>query len=183
MNDQVPLAVAVSPFSLSLKLRLQAWMFVRSMIFRFIPHKLGFLRIILLKLFGAKIGKRCYVHPSVKIHMPWKLTMGDHSAIDFDTYIYNLDKVNIGDYVSIAYACNLNTGTHDFTDPYLKLITRPINILSGAFIGTQAYVAPGVTVGRMAVIGARSIVTKDMPDDYFCIGTPAKQYKLRVIQK
>ena len=111
--------------------------------------------------------------------MPWNLTMGERSAIDFDVLIYSLDKVVIGDYVSISYKANINTGSHDHSDPHFALITKPVTIKSGAFIGTESYIAPGVTIGQMAVIGARSVVTKDMPSDMICFGHPCKPYKRR----
>jgi putative colanic acid biosynthesis acetyltransferase WcaF len=171
---------SVSPFSFGLKFRLQVWWVVERFIFRLIPHKLNRLRITLLKMFGAKIGKGCFVHPRATIYMPWNLVMGDFSSIDFDSIIYNIDKVFIGSYVSIAYGCNINTASHDYTDPCFGLIMKQIIISSGVFLGTQAYVSPGVTIGKMAVVGARSVVTKDIPENYICFGSPAKTYKLRI---
>jgi putative colanic acid biosynthesis acetyltransferase WcaF len=79
----------------------------------------------------------------------------------------------------MQYRANINTGSHDHSDPHFALITKPINIKSGAFIGTESYISPGVIIGSMAVIGARSVVTKDMPSDMICFGHPCKPYKKR----
>lgn len=154
-------------------------MLVQGTLFKFSPHKLNKFRIWLLRQFGADIGNYCFVHPNATIYMPWNLIMGERSAIDFDAMIYNLDKVMIGDFVSISYKVNINTGSHDYRDPYFKLITKPVIIQSGAFVGTESYIAPGVTIGEMAVIGARSVVTRDMPSDMICFGHPCKPYKER----
>ena len=105
--------------------------------------------------------------------------MGRHSGIAFETNVYNLDTVVIGDHVSIAHRVHLNTASHDYRDPAFGLVTKPITIRSGAFVGTDTYVGPGVTIGEMAVIGARSVVTKDMPQEMVCYGHPCRPIKRR----
>ena len=164
-------------FSVKTKLLLMAWLFVHRFIFRLSPHK-GF-RLWLLKVFGANISNTCFVHSSALIYMPWNLTMGERSSIDFDALVYSLGKVVIGDYVSISYKVNINTGSHDYSDPFFSLITKPVIINSGAFIGADVYISPGVEIGQMAVIGARSVVTKSLPANYVCMGHPCKPYKVR----
>ncbi len=168
-----------SVFTTKTKIKLALWTFIQGTFFRWTPHKLNKFRLWLLNLFGADIKSTCFIHPKATIYMPWNLTMGERSAIDFEALIYSLDKVIIGDYVSISYRANINTGSHDHSDPHFALITKPINIKSGAFIGTESYISPGVIIGSMAVIGARSVVTKDMPSDMICFGHPCKPYKKR----
>jgi len=168
-----------SVFTTKTKIKLAIWMLVQGAIFRFSPHKLNKFRLWLLNIFGANVQKNCFVHAKATIYMPWNLKMGNNSAIDFDTLIYSLDKVTIGDFVSISYKVNINTGSHDHSDPHFGLITKPVKIDSGTFIGTESYIAPGVTIGQMAVIGARSVVTKDMPSDMICFGHPCQPYKKR----
>ncbi len=168
-----------SALTTKIKIKLALWLFIQNTLFRFTPHKLNKFRLWLLKIFGADIQMSCFVHPQATIYMPWNLSMGNNSAIDFGALIYSLDKVIIGDFVSISYKVNINTGSHDHSDPEFALITKPVRIESGAFIGTESYVAPGVTIGQMAVIGARSVVTKDMPSDMICFGHPCKPYKKR----
>lgn len=105
--------------------------------------------------------------------------MGSHSGIAFETNVYNLDTVVIGDHVSIAHRVHLNTASHDYRDPGFGLVTKPISIRSGAFVGTDTYIGPGVRIGEMAVIGARSVVTKDMPQEMVCYGHPCRPIKRR----
>lgn len=183
MNDKIWLRPSKSPWSLKVKIKLSLWLIIQKTIFRLSPHKFSFFRIFLLKLFGAKIGDNCFIHQSVNIYMPWNLEIGIFSSIDFDTMIYSMSKIKIGDFVSIAYKVNINTGSHDYTDPYFKLITKPVIIENGAFIGTETYISPGVKIGEMAVIGARSVVTKNMPDSYVSFGNPCKPYKIREPKK
>lgn len=168
-----------SSFSKKIKIKLLLWLITYKFFFQFTPHKLNKVRIGLLRLFGASISENCFIHPKALIYMPWNFEMGHRSAIDFDAIVYSLGKVIIGDFVSISYKVNINTASHDYTDPYFSLITQPVVIKSGVFIGTDSYLSPGVTIGEMVVIGARSTVTKDMPDNYVCFGHPCKPYKLR----
>lgn len=178
-QSNIWLKPSISPFSKKIKIKLLLWMIVYKVLFQFIPHKLNTFRIILLRLFGAKIGKKCFIHPKAMIYMPWNLEMGNRSAIDFNVMIYSLDKVIIGDFVSISYKVNINTASHDYTDPYFSLITKRVVIKSGAFVGKDSYISFGTIIEEMTVIGARSTVTKDMPDNYICFGHPCKPYKIR----
>lgn len=168
-----------SGFTTNTKIKLAIWLLVQGTLFRFTPHKLNKFRLWLLKIFGANIQMSCFVHPKATVYMPWNLSMGNNSAIDFEVLVYNLDKVTIGDFVSISYKVNINTGTHDHSDPHFALITKKVRIESGAFIGTESYISPGIIIGEMAVIGARSVVTKDMPSHMICFGHPCKPYRKR----
>ena len=73
---------------------------------------------------------------------------------------------------SEAYLC---TGTHDFTDPCLQLITKPIMIGKNSFIGARAMILPGVCIGDQVIVGAMSVVSKDVPDHQIVVGNPAKK--------
>lgn len=161
-----------------LKIKLLLWLLIQKTVFKFSPSKL--FRIWLLNAFGANVKNDCFISSSALIYMPWNLVMGNRSSIDFDTLVYSLDKVILGDFVSIAYNVNINTGSHDFTDVHLALLTAPIVIESGVFIGADSYIAPGVNIGCMSVIGARSNVFHDMPEDHICFGSPCRPIKKRV---
>lgn len=71
-----------------------------------------------------------------------------------------------------AYLC---TGTHDFKDPSLQLLTKPITIGKNSFIGARAMILPGVSIGSRAIVGAMSVVSKDIPDHQIVVGNPAKK--------
>ncbi|HEY5627214.1 MAG TPA: WcaF family extracellular polysaccharide biosynthesis acetyltransferase [Nitrospira sp.] len=168
-----------SPFTVRKRIIVGLWWLVQATLFRMSPHPMHAWRRSLLRLFGAKMGAGSGVHASVKVWFPGNLSIGEHSGIGFDSVIYNLDKVEIDDFVSVAQRVHLNTGTHDYSDPAFTLVAKPIVIKSGAFIGTDTYVGPGVVIGEMAVIGARSVVTKSMPAEMVCYGHPCRPIKPR----
>lgn len=140
------------------------------------------LRILLLKLFGAKIGPACHIGAGVKVWIPWNLTMGERSCIGFNTEIYNFARVEIGDHVVVSQRNYICTSTHDPTHPHFPLVSSAIAIGSQAWIAAGAFLAPGVTIGEGAVVGACSVVTKSMPAWTICAGNPCRPLKPRVIR-
>ena len=78
-----------------------------------------------------------------------------------------------------AYLC---TGTHDFNDSSFQLITKKITIENNAFIGVRAMIMPGITVGRKAIVGAQSVVTKNVKPNQIVAGNPAREIGLRKSQ-
>ena len=181
MDDKnIWLNKSASPYKLSEKIRMQIWWIVERIFFRLSFQKLRGWRNFLLRLFGAKIGSGVGIHPKARIWLPWNLEIGNNTGIGFDVLIYNLGKVVIGNYSTISQRTHINTGSHDINDPDFKLITKPVNIGSGVFIGTETYISPGVTIGDMAVVGARSVVTKDLPANMICYGHPCIPIKERV---
>jgi len=94
---------------------------------------------------------------------------------------YSLGKIKIMEGATIAQESYLCTGTHDFNDPSLQLITKPITIGKNAFIGARAMILPGVSIGNHAIVGAMSVVPKDVPDHQIVAGNPAKKIGERAI--
>lgn len=166
-----------SPYSFLEKIRMGIWWGVEPVLFRLVPHKFNYFRCLVLRIFGAKIGCNTFINRKAKIWFPWNLVIGNNSGIGFDALIYNLDKVVIGDFVTISQRVHINTGSHDYLDPAFRLITAPIFVLNGSFVGADTYVGLGVTVGELTVIGARSVVVKDMPSHNLCVGHPCVPIK------
>lgn len=156
----------------SKKIKLQVWRCVDSLFFKTSFNFLSCWRVFLLRAFGAKIGKGCYVSPQARIYMPWNLTMGNVSSID--DYVFIKDSVNvvIGDYVSISNFVHVFTGGHDVKERNFASQRKPVIIGNGAFIGADSYIGKGVSIGQMAVIGARSFVLKDIPENSIAFGSP-----------
>ena len=88
---------------------------------------------------------------------------------------YSLGKIEILAGATVAQEAYLCTGTHDFEDPSLQLITKPITIGKNSFIGARAMILPGVSIGDQAIIGAMSVVSKDVPDHQIVAGNSAKK--------
>lgn len=119
-------------------------------------------RRLLLRLFGARIGKRVAIKPGVRIKFPWKLSIGSDTWIGEDVWIDNLDRVEIGDNCCVSQGAYLCTGSHDWGTAAFDLITRPIKIADGAWIGARAVVAPGTAVGEGTVVGLGSTVSGNL---------------------
>jgi len=88
---------------------------------------------------------------------------------------YSLGKIEVLEEATIAQEVYLCTGTHDFNDPSLQLITKPITIGKNSFIGARAMILPGVCIGDRAIVGAMSVVLKDVADHQVVAGNPAKK--------
>ena len=164
------------------KLARLAWNTVWWLLFRTTPRWcLNSWRIFLLKIFGAKIGVGSKVSPSCFVWAPWNLEMGDYSALGDGVDCYSMDRISIGSKVAVSQRTFLCTGTHDISSLLRPLVTKPINIGDHAWVCAEAFIAPGVTIGKGAVIGARSVVTKDVSEWIVVAGNPAAFVKNRTL--
>lgn len=150
------------------------WWLVQAIIFPLTLHSSHSIRCWLLRLFGAKIGAGVAIRPTARITYPWKLEIGDYSWIGDDVVLYSLDDIYIGQHCVISQESYLCTGSHDLQDPAFNLQVAPIAIGNGAWIAADCFVAPGVTIGANAVIGARSSVFSDIPQQQVAWGSPCK---------
>jgi putative colanic acid biosynthesis acetyltransferase WcaF len=157
----------------------QLWWVVHSLFFRNSPQVAYGFRRCLLRIFGAKIGRRVIIRPSAVFTYPWKIEIGDHAWIGDDVVLYSLAKITIGPHAVISQRSYLCGGDHDYTDPSFPIRGKEINIGEQAWIAADVFIAPGVTVGAGTVIGARSSVFSDMPEAMVCVGYPCKPLKKR----
>jgi putative colanic acid biosynthesis acetyltransferase WcaF len=157
------------------------WYFVSSLFFtnRFIP--VNFLKIFLLRLFGAKIGKGVIIKPQANIKYPWLLDIGNHVWIGENVWIDNLAEVKIGGNSCLSQGAMLLTGNHDYKKAGFDLITAGIKLEDGVWIGAKATVCPGVHCGSHSVLAAGSIATKNLEPYSVYQGNPAKLVRKRVI--
>jgi putative colanic acid biosynthesis acetyltransferase WcaF len=169
-------------FSMANRLARLIWGVVYYLLFRFSPRPLHAYRALILKAFGARLGKGCHVYPSAKIWAPWNLEMDDQACLGNGVTCYNQAQITLGKKVVVSQGVHLCSGTHDYTDPGFQLFALPIVIGDQAWLCTESFVGPGVTVGKGAVVGARSVVLKDLPEWMVCAGMPAKPIKPRVMK-
>jgi putative colanic acid biosynthesis acetyltransferase WcaF len=148
-------------------------------LFRWSPRITFRWRASLLRLFGASVGSQVHIYPSVRVFAPWNLEIGDESAVGDGAQIYNLGVTAIGKQVTISQGAHLCAGTHDYTRPDLPLLKLPITIKDRVWICADAFIGPGVTVEEGAVIGARSVVVKDVEPWVVVTGNPASVTKER----
>lgn len=141
--------------------------------FKSVPRPFFEVRNYILRLFGASIGKNVRIHGSVNIYFPWNLQVDDYASIGEWVTLYNLSKIEIGRGTVISHKAHLCSATHDLTLPGRPLLLRPIKIHKDVWICTDAYLGPGVEVCSNSIVGARAVITKDLPSNHIAVGNPA----------
>ena len=176
---RVDRAVCPSPHSQWNKLGRVVWQIAWQVVFRLTPWFWQGPRRGLLRLFGASVGKGVQVMPSVKIWAPWHLELGDFATVSHGVDLYCVDKITIGAHATVSQRAFLCTATHAVDHPNMPLVTKPIVIEDGAWVAAEAFVAPGVTVGVDAVVGARAVAMRDVAAREIVAGNPAKLIRMR----
>lgn len=161
----------------------QLWWLVQATLFAMSPQFMYGWRNFLLRLFGAKIGVNVIIRPTARITYPWKLTVGNYAWVGDHVELYTLGEVVIGDNAVVSQRSYICTGSHDYRKASFDIYSLKTVIEAEAWVATDVYVAPGVTIGRGAVIGARSSVFSDMPAGMICVGSPAKPVKPRIMDE
>lgn len=125
-------------------------------------------------------GENVYIGPNVRIDEPFNLELGNNTCICTLTHISALGGVKIGDDTMISSLCSITTLTHPINSRSRvaePVISKPIVIGRNCWIGTGAIILSGITVGDDAIIGAGSVVTKDVSPATVVVGSPAKVLK------
>lgn len=171
-------------FSLTNKIGRLVWSIFYWILFR--PFNLGLFRmwrIILLRLFGAKVNAKANIYASAKIWAPWNLEMGEYTCLGPKVDCYNQGKITIGANTTISQKAYLCASSHDISDRKIPLILKPIVIEDQVWIASEAFIGPGVRIEQGAVVGARSAVFKDVKAWTVVGGNPAQFIKKRKIEK
>ncbi len=105
---------------------------------------------------------------------PWKVEIGDYSWIGDHVELYSLEKIIIGTNAVVSQRSYLCSAAHDHSDIAFPYKSAPVVIEDEAWVASDVFVGPGVTVGRGAVVGARSTVFKSIPEGSVAFGHPAK---------
>lgn len=160
------------------RVKSQLWKIVKMYFFKITPYQFSSLRVWILRRFGAKIGKGCYIAPTVDFTRPWYLEIGDNVSIDDFSCID--PPVIIESNTAIAKRCLIISDGHDVRSRGFDYYENPIRIGASVFIGAGSFIGNGVRIGQFACIGARSTVLKDVPENTIAFGNPCSVHSERI---
>jgi putative colanic acid biosynthesis acetyltransferase WcaF len=157
------------------------WLLVEKTVFRWSPRPCHGWRAWLLACFGAQIARigQVVVFPTVTVHFPWKLTLEPRAMLGPHVRVYNLAPIRLGYGANVSQFTHLCAGDHDYTQWALPVVCAPISIGDNAWVAADVFVGPGVQIGDLAVVGARSVVVTDLPPRKICVGQPCRPVKDR----
>ena len=182
-DKKVDLSKYKNSFSVKNRMVRMLWTIVWTILAKPFPRSIGnSWKLLLLRIFGAKIHSKAVVYSSVKIYMPWNLEMDAYSCLAPEVDCYNVDKIKIGANATVSQRTYLCTASHDISLPSNPLIHAPIIVCEQAWVGAEAYIGMGVTIGQGVVVGARACVYKDVEPWTIVGGNPAKFIKNRIIK-
>ncbi len=163
------------------KIKILIWYFINLLFFKTsIPYP-SKIKVLLLRIFGAKIGKNVVIKPCVNIKYPWFLKIGDNVWIGENVWIDNLTNVEVGNNVCISQGAYIFTGNHNYKTQTFDLIIKPVIIEDGVWIGAKAIVCPGVRCKSHSVLSVGSVATKDLEEYTVYQGNPADPKRKRTI--
>ena len=163
-------------------LKRSLWFFLGQPLLRAAWIPSSSMRVTLLRLFGARIGRGVVIKPSVDVKYPWHLVVGDDCWIGEHVWIDNLTTVRIGSNVCVSQGAYFCTGNHDWSDPHFGLMISPIQLGDGAWAGAKCFLTPGATLGQGAIAAAGAVVSGTIPDFEIHAGNPASFVKMRRIR-
>ena len=166
-------------FSLGNRLLRVIWQLSWLVLARFTPPPLHGWRRLVLRAFGAKIGRGARVHASVNIWLPANLELGEQVLIGPGVRLYNQGGIRIGARSVVSQRAHICASSHDLQDPEFQLVLRPVNIGDQCWVAAEAFVGPGVTMGDRSVLAARGVLFGDTAADGVYSGNPAAHLKPR----
>jgi len=157
------------------------WYFVNAIFFRNSMNPSSGIKVFLLKLFGAKVGKGVVIKPSVNIKYPWRLTIGNYTWVGENVWIDNLTDIKIGNNCCLSQGAMLLTGNHNYKKTTFDLITQGITLEDGVWIGAFSVVAPGINCKSHSVLAVNSVAVSELSPYTIYQGNPAKEVRKREI--
>ena len=165
------------------KVKIILWFFANSLIINnYLPIPMS-IKVLILRLFGAKIGKNLTIKPKVNIKYPWFLEIGNSVWIGETAWIDNFVKVTIEDNVCISQGATLLTGNHNYKKSNFELITGEIYLEKGSWIGAKSVVCGGVRCMSHSVLSVNSVATQNLNPYKIYQGNPAIEVRDRIISE
>ena len=172
-----------SPFSKLVKIKLLIWHIINITVFRYSPFFMRKFRILLLRMFGAKIDWSCSINRLATIDGPWFLSMGRLSSLQDGVWIRCRAPVVIGEKCCIGKDVYIMTGSHKLSSPNFELICNPVEIGDDVWIATRSFIHKGTKIGDGAVVSACSVVSGEIEPWSVVGGNPAVFIKKRILKK
>jgi acetyltransferase-like isoleucine patch superfamily enzyme len=147
-------------------------LYLCNYIIAFVPFhsiRLYFFRHVM----GYKIGIQSSIFMGSRFDCAGSLVIGDYSTINANCYLDSRGGLTIGDSVAIADETFIITAQHDINSGDFSAIFLPVVINDYAFVGRRSLILPGCNIGKCAVLGAGSVLTKNIPDNEVWAGNPA----------
>ncbi len=165
------------------RLKVLIWYPINYLIFySSIPFPSGF-KVMLLRIFGAKVGAGVVIKPLVRIKNPWRLIIGNFCWIGEDVWIDNIEHVTIGNNVCLSQGAVLSAGNHDYSKTDFPPRFDKIVIEDGVWICAKAVVCPGVICRSHSVLTVNSVANKDLQERKIYSGNPALFVRDRIINQ
>jgi len=158
------------------------WYFINIFMFKTSLPFPSRLKVFILKLFGAKVGKDIVIKPNVNIKYPWFLTIGDNCWIGEEVWIDNLANVKIGHNVCLSQGSYILTGSHNYKKETFDLMLGEIMLEDGVWIGAKSIVCPNVVCKTQSVLSVGSVATSNLEPYFIYQGNPAIKKRKRNIQ-
>jgi len=155
------------------------WQLTWLLVAAWTPPALHPWRRVVLKAFGAKVQPRSDVRGSARVWYPPNLTLGEGALIGPKVICYNMAPIELERFALVSQRAHLCAGNHDIDDPSFRLFSTPILLRAYSWVAADAFVAPGVTLGEGAVLGARAVAFKDLEPWTLYIGNPAAPRRTR----
>lgn len=179
MSKPLPAGAVIGYFNKREKAGRLMWGIVQATLFRFSPRRADRWRAWLLRRFGARVGNVKLLRSTVRIEVPWNISIADGAQIGDRVYLYSLGPITIGENTVISQFTHICAGTHDFERSDFPLLRVPVTIGKQCWIAAESFVGPGVSIGDGVVVGARASVFHSLPDWKICVGSPAAPVKDR----
>lgn len=158
----------------------QLWWLVEAVLFRPSPQFAYAYRSWLLRLFGAKVGVGSVIRPSVRITYPWKVALGDYVWIGDDVVLYSLGNITVGSNSVISQGSYICAGDHDYRQVSFPIRARDVTVGNEVWLAARVFVGPGVSVADGCVVGASSVVMRNLEKAGVWCGNPCRYVRSRL---
>lgn len=153
------------------------WLVQETLVASWLPGSLH--RRVLLRIFGARIGRGVTIKPRVRIKFPWRLSIGDYSWLGEGVWIDNLGVVEIGSNCCVSQGVYFCTGNHNWSKEAFDLVVQPIRIEDQCWLAAGSIIGPGVTAGKGAVLVLGGVASRGLREGWIHRGNPAEPFKQR----